>query len=200
MTNWIQLLNGGQYEYGPDKFMHEGRIVGPFDIEDVAVPLSHIARFLGHSRVPWSVAAHAVLVCRLLDFESVDAKLAGLHHDDHEALVGDMPAPLKWHLDDPAGSASTYAQRAIEERLGLQRPADDVCELVKRADLAALEGERRALLAECPRSWSTPFDAALAKRAEEYVRLFKPFGFGKNAADLYIAFHHDLVALSRRPA
>ena len=65
-------------------------------LEDIAFSLANIARYGGH--VPfYSVAQHAVLVTRRLrkQGETNAVQLAGLHHDDPEAYIGDVPKPLK---------------------------------------------------------------------------------------------------------
>lgn len=69
-------------------------------IGDIAKALSHIPRFGGHTSQFYSVARHAVLVMDLVIAEGCPSlALAALHHDSHEAYVGDIPSPLKELLD-----------------------------------------------------------------------------------------------------
>jgi hypothetical protein len=79
--------------------------------------------------------------------------LAGLHHDDAEAFVGDVTQPLKHMLREyRAIEASVFA--AIVEALGLQElPFDHPA--VKDADVWALAHEARELMPSRGESWRT---------------------------------------------
>jgi 5'-deoxynucleotidase YfbR-like HD superfamily hydrolase len=58
--------------------------------------LAKICRFGAQTKHFYSVAQHALLVRRLvLDAGHDDLELIALHHDSHEAFVGDLPTPLK---------------------------------------------------------------------------------------------------------
>ncbi|GAA0311538.1 hypothetical protein [Rhodovulum strictum] len=57
----------------------------------VADALAKINRFSGRTPEPWSVAAHSVLVARLVD--APEQKAWALLHDAHEAILGDMTSP-----------------------------------------------------------------------------------------------------------
>jgi uncharacterized protein len=69
-------------------------------IEDIAHSLSQLCRYNGHTSEFWSVAAHSLEVSRILEGR-YPAKskarlwLAGLLHDAGEAVLTDIPAPLK---------------------------------------------------------------------------------------------------------
>jgi uncharacterized protein len=58
-------------------------------LEDIAVGLSNVGRFAGHTNKFYSVAEHAVRVSEVV------ATRWALHHDSHEAYLGDITAPLK---------------------------------------------------------------------------------------------------------
>src|ERR1044072_914589 len=66
------------------------------DINDVALALGNTCRFGGHVKKFYSVAEHACVVSDLVR-SGFDAELAyaALHHDSHEAYLGDVPTPLK---------------------------------------------------------------------------------------------------------
>lgn len=90
-------------------------------IGDIAHALAHVCRFGGHSAKHYSVAEHAVLVAdRLLAAGHAPVvALAGLHHDDAEAYLGDIPRPLKPLLGDAYGTLTHRLDQAIVEALKL---------------------------------------------------------------------------------
>jgi len=82
-------------------------------LEDIAHALAAIARFGGHTRVPYSVAQHSVLVSRELAAASPvpEVALIGLLHDAAEAYLGDVPRPLK---HSPTYEAYREAERRLQ--------------------------------------------------------------------------------------
>lgn len=71
-----------------------------FQVEPIARALANEKRYAGNYG-DYSVAQHAVLVARVLT-KALGANppqiLAGLHHDDSEAITGDLPKPVKTWL------------------------------------------------------------------------------------------------------
>jgi len=189
----IELMSGafwhydmGRAEQGPISF-----------IDDIATPLSRICRFLGHTLVPWSVASHAVACSAFARRTSRGSKLQwlALHHDDHEALIGDIVAPLKFYLQSCSiGALSDRAQCAIVEAIGgrLAFPSED--RIVKTIDIAILEGERRALK-PMSKPWGLPVSEEDAKMATEIVTNLARggLGFDRPARDLYLETHDVLL-------
>ncbi len=82
----ICLTNGKRFDYD------DRTTWGNLDPEVVAKSLSGLNRFLNHSCLPHNVAWHSVDVSYRVPPEHA---LAGLLHDWPEAVLGDMPAPLK---------------------------------------------------------------------------------------------------------
>lgn len=80
-----------------------GRLVNPWSlklsdiaIEDIAHALSQINRYGGHTRVPYSVAQHSVILAQeaKLRWGSHEA-LYLLLHDAEETYLNDVPRPVK---------------------------------------------------------------------------------------------------------
>lgn len=119
------------------------------EIADIARGLAHTCRYAGQTTVYYSVAEHAV---RVRDWVLGDGLtvapeivLAALHHDSHEAYLGDWPSPLK-HVFDSELLATLAADLdlAIAARFGFSPGyLDDP--IVKRADLALLRAEAATL-------------------------------------------------------
>jgi|688.fasta_scaffold410662_3 5'-deoxynucleotidase YfbR-like HD superfamily hydrolase len=108
-------------------------------IEDIAHALSQIIRFTGHSRAPYSVAQHSLLVAEIATPEH---RLWALLHDASEAYLGDVASPLKTLLPEYRDLEEKF-QKVIAGRFGLPWPMPAE---VKHADRVALMTEKRDLL------------------------------------------------------
>lgn len=141
---------------------HSGRRIdlpspqrGQVHIGDVAVQLSRIPRFVGATLEPWNVAAHS-LHCSALaeaDGASLQAQLAALLHDAHEAYMGDIPSPFKQAVMAEAGSmwcplklAEDKLQVAVLHQLGSLDCYEANRAAVKHWDLVSLATERKYLM------------------------------------------------------
>jgi hypothetical protein len=124
-------------------------------IKDIAHALACVCRFGGHTREPYSVAQHSVLVSkRLYNLapNNIVLQLHGLLHDASEAYIGDMVRPLKVQIP--------YFME-VEEKLmatiykGLKVPKLSHGEerLLKRADNELLMTERRDILVPTKHVW-----------------------------------------------
>lgn len=125
------------------------------DLESVARGLSNTCRYNGQVQF-YSVAEHAVMVARRLERQGHDAwtQLAGLHHDDAEAFLGDVTRPLKSLFQPLYGDLTERMDRAITQALRLpfgHREFDDP--RVKDADNWALFIEADHLLPSRGKHW-----------------------------------------------
>lgn len=117
---------------------HSGKNFYPLDarpedvrIEDIAHSLSHQCRWAGHTSRFYSVALHAIHVSMMLPREHA---FAGLNHDNQEAFMCDLPAPVKRGMPEYSAHEDRLAE-VIGNALGYQFPFSAE---VKRADAAAL--------------------------------------------------------------
>lgn len=72
------------------------------EIADIARGLAHTCRYAGQTTVYYSVAEHAVRVrdwVKATESWPPALALGALHHDSHEAYLGDWPSPLKHVFD-----------------------------------------------------------------------------------------------------
>ena len=69
-------------------------------IEDIAHALSLMNRFNGHTKYPYSVGQHSVLISKLIQKHGwgKNEQLFGLLHDAAEAYIGDVIRPFKHYL------------------------------------------------------------------------------------------------------
>ena len=110
-----------------------------FTIVDIAHALSHICRFVGHTRKFYSVAQHSVLVSKNVPEAYA---LEGLLHDASEAFLGDVAKPLKNILPEYRGIEKAV-EKAIAKKFGLSFPFHSS---IKIADLRAVTTETRDVM------------------------------------------------------
>ncbi len=151
--NWIQLTSGGGYDF------ETKTIFGRYSMErDLAYSLAGINRYASHSQVRWPVAIHSVAVARLIEKMTSDLNLAaaGLLHDAHESVIGDIPTPVSRAIDyKKTEELKESVQLAIENTLGvpeLMRPLGHPA-IIKMADVAALHIEKQLFMVPEIRDW-----------------------------------------------
>lgn len=108
-------------------------------IDDIAHALSILNRFTGHSKAPYSVAQHCVMVSQITKPENARW---GLMHDASEAYLGDVARPLKILLPSYK-QLETHVQQVIAQVFGLEWPMPSD---VHAADNRALMAEKRDLI------------------------------------------------------
>ncbi len=122
-------------------------------IRDIAAGLSKICRFGAQASTFFSVAQHAIIVHDLAVASGrKDLALPALHHDSHEAYLGDLPTPVKRKLGlGERGSSYKNLADSIDIAIGRcfgygwLSDRDDIA-AVKRADRQALIAEAGVLL------------------------------------------------------
>lgn len=122
------------------------------DISEIAHALAQINRFTGHCKRPYSVAEHSVLVASIAAGEgaSIDAQLAALLHDAHEAYTGDVSSPAKLAIGQPWEVFEHSQASAVHNALGVRAAMCAHRASIRRWDLIALATERRDLTSYDP--------------------------------------------------
>lgn len=121
------------------------------DLTSIANGLSKICRYGSQALFFYSVAEHAYWVSKRLEWlgHSPQIQLAGLHHDDAEALMGDITTPMKRYLaarTDVLKHLESSLLKAIIPALGLDPNIINMEDpALKPADLWALAGEAQQL-------------------------------------------------------
>lgn len=157
---WIPTVTGRQVDPAdPDP--------SEINLIDIAHGLSHLCRYVGQTRVFYSVAEHSVRVSHLASVLSCESGW-GLLHDGHEAYIGDMTKPVKmqqvgWEILEMRG------QLAVSVAMGLW--TTEPCKKVKEADrlTALLEREELLRFDSCPNingRWGDKRDLVVRVNAE----------------------------------
>lgn len=139
----IETFSGLHFDYDNPK-------AESISLVDVATHLANTCRFGGAIRPFYSVAEHAMWVRDLVASWGAgpDLRLAALHHDSHEYLLGDWPTPLKrklrMHNVTILDEIKASVDLVIAERFGFD-PELLHDPLVKRADTEALYREASTL-------------------------------------------------------
>lgn len=150
-----------------------------FKREDVAHALSIINRFTGHTVRPYSVGEHTLHCAEYLKvIEAPTAvQLAGLHHDDQEAYIGDQNRPLKQRLADfqaVEAQITPYVQRGVGVS---DLPWDD--SRIKQADNWMLMYEAYWLLASHGSTWENPTLVPHEPGVTEPISFRPSLGYGQ---------------------
>jgi len=176
---------------------YTGRIIYPLDpreedifLEDVAHALSNKARFTGHTRKLYSTAEHSVRVSLLLKAMDLDlmTQYIGLHHDDSDAYLPDVPTPLKvlpefaWFKN-----LEHQHQELCFKRFGCVSDPEKY-KTVKRADVILLLTEKRDLMPERNGHWGKKYQEEPIP-APYFIAPWKP----KKAKKKYLVRHKELI-------
>jgi len=168
---WLQTIGGRVFDY-------ENLDANEFDADEAAVVLSRTPRFFGHTRWPYTVAQHSVLVARL------SGSLPSLLHDVAEVWIGDMIAPLKHYLKSYGdNSYATLENRILAwvARVHNFPSIDFHSETIHFLDMQALATEARDVMLAAPKPWIDlptpwlqriePWEPSYAR--DEWLRLYE---------------------------
>jgi hypothetical protein len=115
------------------------------DIRDIALSLSRVPRFNGHTSKLLTVAEHSWAGARYIPDEY---KLSFLLHDAAEAYLCDIPSPVKQHLPEYQ-KMEEGLQACIEEKFGVNLHSS----MVKYYDLTMLSNEAWHLVKSRGEDW-----------------------------------------------
>lgn len=118
--------------------------VSDINIYDIALALSCINRFNGHTKWPYSVAEHSVWVADNLHPEIA---IYGLLHDAHEAYIGDITTPVAELIGkEIVEHYKNKIQLIIYEAFKLKKLCPTNQRLVKEQDFISLFVEKRDIM------------------------------------------------------
>lgn len=164
-------------------------------IDDIAAHLAGIRRFAG---IGISVAQHALLVAKRARAagQRMAAALRALHHDDHEAVTGDIAMPAKRLLCELPG-IERVIDYAVVEALRLPPVTADEAALIGAFDLEVRAAEirdlhpasRHHLFGPLPKPWpAEPIeDWGYARARREYLRAHDYYSGLASAVDIEAA-------------
>lgn len=116
----------------------------------IAWSLAQLNRFNGHALRPYSVAEHSLLVLEIMERQllvtDVHAHLAGLMHDAHEAVTGDMHSPGKSAIGAAWSQWEEQFESKVRSQFALHTASTAFRDVIHQADLIALATERRDLM------------------------------------------------------
>jgi hypothetical protein len=127
-------------------------------LADISHHLATINRFTGAACRPYSVAEHSLLVCEIVEREMrlpLEARLAALMHDAHEAYVGDVHTPAKAEIGAAWYDFERKFEHLVRGCFHLSEAAATWAVAIKQADLIALATERAQLLPPSATPWQS---------------------------------------------
>ena len=137
--DWMQTFSGRRF-YPADPRTED------VSIDGIAHALSHMNRFNGHTRWPYSVAAHSVFAW---EFAPTGFKLEALLHDASEAYICDLARPIKRMLVDYQ-HMEKQVDAIIRSKFGLPAKMSVV---VKYIDWRLLVTEADQLMGDGAEKW-----------------------------------------------
>lgn len=158
---YIWMRSGARFYYD-----HPEHNVGQIHLSDIVAGLRQ-PRYTGQTEELYTIAQHAVVVAEILEGWGCDPYTVymGLHHDDHEAMIGDLPSPVQWwlkaalqpYLREPCQGFDLikWAKDKLDEQIMPAMriswpPQEGLWALVKEADYSAFLCESEQLFLDPP--------------------------------------------------
>lgn len=146
---WIQLYNSEYFDFDKPSYSQ-------ISIETIAHSLSMQCRYNGHSTDFYSVSEHSVLVAKRV-YELTGNPMYCLHgllHDASEAIICDVPRPLKYIYDmEWYRSVEKEIQRNLYIRFIGEYDFSLAAEYTDKADFELLSTEKEQIMPEPPFAW-----------------------------------------------
>ena len=168
-NNWIQTYTGRQ-------FFPANPSIEDIDIRDIAVSLSRQNRYTGHTKKPYSVAQHCVIMS-----QEINPKFAkeALLHDAAEAYISDISSPVRQYLPVLDVMEERILEAIVEKfRLDFPFRAD-----IWVADLRMVATEKRDLMGPCHADWNLT--------VKPYSKVIIPVG-PNNAEEMFMQRFEEL--------
>ena len=150
MTNaWMEIVDGRQFS----PFDEPENLVYSIDPRWIAVALSRACRYAGHTKRFYTVLEHTLIMAKYVEDiggSSLDVRMA-LHHDDSEAIMGDLPRPIKVHMPE-FKALEKRLDSAFALRFDLYHEFPD---WLKEFDTRILVDERRTVMNPSMNVWDT---------------------------------------------
>jgi hypothetical protein len=181
---WIELIDGTRFPFGAEP----DTLVDLIEPEWIAHVLGRLCRYNGHTRRFYSVAEHTLAMAIWVDAQpwaTAKDALTALHHDDAEAIIGDLPRPIK-HTMPEFKALETRLDQAFAMRFSLHSPFP---KWLKDADARILRDERAAVMRPSKNRWNTDDLHPLGVRFYPLLGRVPPI-----MSALWLGKHYELMA------
>jgi hypothetical protein len=154
---------------------------GAPNIRTIGVALGRIARFCGHTQKHYTVLGHVLTVSQLVPEKYA---IYGLMHDAQEALVSDVPTPMKSQV---ARNREHGLLKRIYIANGLPWPIpEEAQEEVDMADEKALIAEAHVLKHPgAKEQWGDEYDPVAALLTRKHLRSVQKWLDAETAANVF---------------
>jgi len=151
-----------------------------YNINDIAHALSHLCRFSGHVPQFYSVAQHSILVSQNC---SDEYRLQGLLHDAAEAIISDIPHPVKMLIPE-IKRVEDKILCSIFKSFGLP---PGLSECVKEADRFVFNSEVVNLIDDTRMIWGD-IDVHVSNLRQQFIQI-DPWGSVEAEKQFLLEFH-----------